>query len=138
MTGPALGTNSLNNVWGSAVGALVSWEPFDFGLRKANVDVAKSAREQLNAQVNVTKLQVATAAADAFLTILAAQETVTAAKAGVDRGTVLNRTVETLRTNQLRPGAAASRPPPDLALPQTQLIQAESADIDGRLRLNEL
>src|SRR6266581_8904314 len=55
MTGPALGTNSLNNVWGSAVGALVSWEPFDFGLRKANVDLAKSARERLNAQVNVTR-----------------------------------------------------------------------------------
>src|SRR6266404_3232395 len=63
MTGPVLGTNSLNNVWGTAVGALVSWEPFDFGLRKAGVDSAGAVRDQLNAQVNVTKLQVATAAA---------------------------------------------------------------------------
>src|SRR6266581_2942641 len=35
MTGPVLGTNSLSSVWGSAVGTLVSWEPIDFGLRKA-------------------------------------------------------------------------------------------------------
>src|SRR6266700_2862979 len=93
MTGPVLGTNSLNNVWGTAVGVLVSWEPFDFGLRKANVDLADSVRGKLNAQVNVTRLQVATAAADTFLTILAAQQTVTAARAGVERARVLNQAV---------------------------------------------
>lgn len=138
MTGPVLGTNSLNNVWGTAVGALVSWEPFDFGLRQANVDAAKSVREQLNAQVNVTKLQVGTAAADAFLTILAAQETVTAAKAAVDRATVLNQVVETLVRNQLRPGADASRTRAELALAQTQLIQAEQAVDVGRASLSQL
>src|SRR5437870_6028995 len=35
ISGPAQAMNSGNNVWGTAVGALVSWEPFDFGLRKA-------------------------------------------------------------------------------------------------------
>ena len=45
ISGPVLGTNSLHSVWGSAVGGLVSWEPFDFGLRKANVDVARASRE---------------------------------------------------------------------------------------------
>src|SRR6266852_1844241 len=90
ISGPVLSTNSLNSVWGTTVGGLVSWEPFDFGLRKANVDHATSIRQQLNAQVDVTKLQVATATADAFLTVRAAQETVTAARAGVDRANVLN------------------------------------------------
>jgi hypothetical protein len=33
ISGPVLRTNSLDTVWGSAVGVLVSWEPFDFGLR---------------------------------------------------------------------------------------------------------
>src|SRR5439155_13460635 len=78
ISGPAQATNSLNNVWGSAVGTLVSWEPVDFGLRKANVETAKAARDRAAAEVNVTKLQVATAAADAFLTIAAAQQTVVA------------------------------------------------------------
>jgi outer membrane protein TolC len=138
MTGPVLGTNSLNSVWGTAIGGLVSWEPFDFGLRKANVDVANSVHGKLDAQVNVTKLQVATAAADAFLTILAAQETVTAARAGVDRATVLNQTVETLVNNQLRPGADASRTRAELALAQTPLFQAEEAVEVGRAALAQL
>src|SRR5215467_7362133 len=90
ISGPVLGTNSLNSVWETSVGSLVTWEPFDFGLRKANVDAAASVREQLAAEVNVTRLQVGTAAADGFLTVLAAGETVIAAKAAVDRATVLN------------------------------------------------
>ncbi len=138
ISGPVLGTNSLNSVWGTAVGTLVSWEPFDFGLRKANVSVAISVREQLNAQVNVTKLQVSTAAADAFLTILAAQQTMTAARAGVDRATIANRTVETLVNNQLRAGADAARTRAELALAQTQLIQAEEAVDVGRAALAQL
>ena len=80
ISGPVLGTNSLSSVWGTAVGATVAWEPFDFGLRKANIEIAESGRNRAGAQVNVTKLQVAAAAADAYLTILAAQQTVTAAK----------------------------------------------------------
>src|SRR5258705_6611820 len=45
MTGPVLGTNSFNNVWGTAVGVQVSWEPFDFGLPKTNVQVAEASRK---------------------------------------------------------------------------------------------
>src|SRR4051812_14353209 len=32
ISGPVLRTNSLESVWGTAVGVLVQWEPFDFGL----------------------------------------------------------------------------------------------------------
>lgn len=138
MTGPVLGTNSLDSVWGSAVGALVSWEPFDFGLRGANVDLAEATRSRANAQVNVTRLQVATAAADAYLTILAAKQTVVAAQAGVDRAKALDRTVETLANRQLRPGADASRARAELALAQTQLIQAQEAVEVARAALAQL
>ena len=37
ISGPVLGSNNLDSVWGSAVGATVTWEPFDFGLRSASV-----------------------------------------------------------------------------------------------------
>lgn len=40
--GPALSSTSDRGVWGSAAGILISWEPFDFGYRGANVDVAKA------------------------------------------------------------------------------------------------
>lgn len=138
ISGPVLSTNSLSNIWGSAAGALVSWEPFDFGLRKANVEVARSAEALAGAQVSVTKLEVATAAADAFLTLLAAQHSAKAAGAGVERATVLNRVVETLAQNGLRPGADASRTKAELALARTQLIQAEQAVAVARAALAQL
>jgi outer membrane protein len=138
ISGPVLGTNSLESVWGSGVGVLVSWEPFDFGLRRANVGIAESARNIANAQVAVTQLQAGIAAADAYLTIVAAQQTVVAARSGVERARVLNQSIETLVKNELRPGAEASRSRAELALAQTQLIQAEQAVDVGRAALGQV
>jgi outer membrane protein TolC len=102
------------------------------------VDVAQATRDRAGAQVNVTKLEVGAAAGDAFLTILAARQTVTAAKAGVERARVLNQTVGTLVKNELRPGADESRTRAELALAETQLIQAEQAAEVARAALAQL
>src|SRR5262249_39993929 len=96
---------------------------------------AKAARDRAAAEVNVTKLQIATAAADAFLTIAAAQQTVVAARAGVERARVLNAVIETLAKNELRPGADASRSRAELAFAQTDQIQAEQAVAVARAAL---
>src|ERR1039458_490161 len=74
MSGPVLGTNNLGTVWGSAIGTLVTWEPFDFGLRKASVTAATAARAQQEAALKRTQFDVAVAAADAYVTLIAAQE----------------------------------------------------------------
>src|SRR5215469_17850641 len=42
MSGPVLGTDNFGTAWGSAIGGLVTWEPFDFGLRNANVAIANA------------------------------------------------------------------------------------------------
>jgi outer membrane protein TolC len=138
ISGPVLGANSLTNVWGSAVGVLVSWEPFDFGLRKANVQVAEAERQRAQAAAGVTELEVATAAADAFLTILAAQETVRAAQASVERAGILERAVGALVKAELRPGAEAARARAERAVAETQLIQAEQAATVARASLGQL
>lgn len=138
ISGPVLRTNSLESVWGTGVGVLVAWEPFDFGLRRANVAVAESARTRAAAQVEVTRLDVATAAADAFLTILAAERTVAGAQAGVDRARVVHEVVASLARNELRPGADASRARAELALAETQLIQAQQAVEVSRAALGQL
>jgi len=127
MSGPVIGTNNFGTVWGSAVGVLVSWEPFDFGLRQANVAAASAARRQSEAEVKRTQFEVAVAAADAYLTLVAAQETVRAAQASVDRAEVVLRTTNALVNSQLRPGADASRADAELAAARTQLIQADEA-----------
>jgi outer membrane protein len=127
ISGPVLGTNSLGSVWGSAAGVLVSWEPFDFGLRAANVRAAAATKDRTAAEVGVTRLEVATAAADSFLTMVAAQQTAVAARAGVERAQVVNKVIETLVKNELRPGADEARTRAELAVARTQQIQAEQA-----------
>ncbi len=136
MTGPVLGTSSLSDTaWGSAAGALLSWEPFDFGLRRAGVKVAETARNQAAADLAVTRLEVATGAADAFLTVLAAQARVRAAQANVERMRVFLESVQVLVKNQLRPGAEESRAAAELAAARTQLIQAEEIEQISRATL---
>lgn len=130
ISGPVLGTTSYDAVWGSAAGVALSWQAVDFGLRKANVDVARAQTSVASAQVQLTELDVTAAAADAFLTVLASDETVRAARANVDRLQVFADSVRTLVRNQLRPGADESRADAELAIAKNQLSQAlASADI---------
>jgi outer membrane protein TolC len=127
LSGPVIGTNNARTAWGSAVGALVTWEPFDFGLRRATVATAAAAHAQSEASLKRTQYDIAVATADAFLTLAAAQETVVAARAGVERSETVARTIRALVNTELRPGADASRADAELAASRTQLIQAEQA-----------
>lgn len=121
ISGPVLGTRGADSVWGSAAGVLLSWDAVDFGVRKANVDVARRQTDAARAQIELTQLDVAAAAADGFLTVLAADEGVRAAQANVERLTVFADAVTTLVRNQLRPGADESRATAELALARNQV-----------------
>jgi outer membrane protein TolC len=137
ISGPVIGSNNLGSVWGSAVGALVTWEPFDFGMRRAGVSAATASKVHSQATVTRTQFDVSVATADAYLTLLAAQETVRAAQAGVDRAQVLAQIVRAQANAQLRPGADASRADADLAVARTQLAQAQQAQEVARAVLSQ-
>jgi outer membrane protein TolC len=132
ISGPVLGTNNFGTAWGSAVGVLVSWEPFDFGLRRANVAAAVAGRRRYEAGLQRTRYDVAVAAADAYVTLIAAQQTVTAAQAGVDRAETIVKTIGAQVRAELRPGADLSRAEAELAAARTQLMQAQQAVDVGR------
>ncbi len=119
--------NNLGSVWDSGVGVLVSWQPFDFGLRSANVATATAAREYARAMVERTRYNVAVATADAFLTVLAAQRTAEAAQASVDSWVVLQRSIHALVAAELRPGADEARVVAELAVARTMLARARQA-----------
>jgi outer membrane protein TolC len=127
ISGPVLGTNNFGTAFGSALGGLLTWEPFDFGLRNANVATASAARSQSEASLKRVQFDVAVATLDAYLTLAAAQETVRAAQAGVDRAEVVARTIGALVSAELRPGADASRAEAELAAARTELIQAQQS-----------
>src|SRR5689334_6352554 len=89
MSGPVLSSTSSQSVWGSATGALFSWEPFDFGARHASVVNAEAALTQARAGETLTRLDVQNAVAAAFLGMVAAARAVTAVQADLDRRNVL-------------------------------------------------
>lgn len=127
ISGPPRPENDLTSVWGSAAGFLVQWEPFDFGLRKAGVEAAESSTRRAAAAQRRTELEVASMAADAFLTVLAAQATATSAQAGVERAKAFESVTAALAKAELRPGADLSRARAERALAEAQLIQAQEA-----------
>lgn len=127
MSGPVLAAASADSVWGSAAGALFSWEPFDFGVRHATVSAAEAAVLRARAGEALTQLDVQAAVVSAFLNVAGASRAVAALEADLDRRDVLSRAVHTLVDNQLRPGAEASRSDAERAVARTRLIQARQA-----------
>lgn len=125
-------------VRGEAAGIVAAWEPFDFGLRAANVEAARAVERQSAAGVALTKLDVALGVGDAFLGLLMAQQTAEAMKGNVERRRVFADTAGLLVKNGLRPGVDASRTQAEFAMARTQLIQAEQAQEVARATLAEV
>ncbi len=132
ISGPVLAHTSNRSVWGSAAGVLSSWEPFDFGYRRATVDVARAGESAARSRADLTRLDVEAAAAQAFFALLAAEQVVNTSEANVQRREVFAKSVHVLVENQLRPGADASRADAELAVARTQLIQAQTAERASR------
>jgi outer membrane protein TolC len=138
LSGPVLSSSSSNAVWGTAIGGLLSWEPFDFGLRGSTVREAEAAVDRARADEGVTRLAVQRAVALAFLDVAAAQQAVTAAEADVERRQTIAQAARTLADNQLRPGAEASRAEAERAAASTRAIQARQALAIARATLTQV
>jgi outer membrane protein TolC len=137
ISGPVGKSRSWDSGWGSNAGALLSYEPLDFGLRSANVEVARLAARQAELDIRVTRLDAAAGAAEAFLAHLAALQTLRAARANLDRWDVFAKAVHTLTDRDLRPGAEASRADAEVAAARTQLFLAEQTVQISRVALAE-
>lgn len=138
LTGPVLSSASSDNVWGTAVGGLLTWEPFDFGLRGASVREAEATVVRARAEETLTRLTVQNAVGTAFLGVVAAEQTVVAVEADAARRRTLAQAAQTLADNQLRPGAEASRAAAERAAADTRVIQARQALAIAQARLSML
>jgi outer membrane protein len=128
ISGPVIASDVTRNAWSSGGGALLSWQPFDFGVRGARVTVAREGGEAAKQASALTTLDVTTAAGSAFLDLAAAQQLVAVAQANVRRYEAFDKAVHVLVDNTLRPGADASQADAQLALAQNQLIQAQTQE----------
>ena len=138
ISGPVPASTSNSSAWGSAAGFLFSWEPFDFGYRGAKVDAARATRDRATAEASLTRLDVAVATVNAYLTVLAAQRTVLAAEADVDRRGTFDKAVRVLVDNQLRAGADASRADAELARARVNLARAKQQEKISRAALADI
>jgi outer membrane protein len=135
ISGPVSDITSSSAIWGSANALLLSWEAFDFGLRGAAVNLAQTLVARATAGAELTRLEVGVGTAEVFLRLAAAQETVRAARANLERQQVFADSVAVLVKNQLRPGADDSRAQAELAAARILLIQAEQAEQIARANL---
>lgn len=112
--------------WNTATGVLLAWQPFDFGVRPTQVRIATRGYEAAQHATELSRLDIASAAAGAYLDAVAAHQTVLVQQANVDRMEAFAKNVHVLVDNTLRPGADASQADAQLAMARTQLIQAQT------------
>jgi outer membrane protein len=138
ISGPVPASTSGRSAWGSAAGLLFSWEPLDFGYRGAKVDAARAVRDRAVAETSLTRLDVAVATVNAYLTVLAAERTVHAAEADVQRRETFSKAVHVLTDNQLRAGADASRADAEWARAKVNLARARQQEQVSRAILADI
>lgn len=137
ISGPVLAKGSGRSAWGSAAGVLLSWQPFDFGYRGAELSAARAAERGAQAHAALTRLGAATAVSGAFFSLLEAEQVEQAAHANMHRWTEVDASVRALVAAQLRPGVEAARADAELALARNQWIQAQTEVDVGRAALAE-
>ena len=137
ISGPVIPADNTLSAWSSGAGALVNWQPFDFGVRSARVDAARRGNEAATQATAVSVLEVTASAGSAFFDLAAAQQLVGVAQANVKRYEAFARAVHVLVDNQLRPGADASQADAQLAQARNQLIQAQTQEAVRRAALSE-
>lgn len=131
-------THSNRPFWTSGAGVLLSWEPFDFGYRHAEVRSAIATEQRTQQQVTLTRLGVASAVAEASLALLADEQRVAVSQADLDQRQVFARSVHALVDARLRPGADASRADAEVATARTRLIEAQRDEQVGGIALGQV
>jgi outer membrane protein TolC len=111
--------------WQTGASVWASWDVLAFQRQAAAVDVALAERSEASAASAADRLEVAYRAADAFIELVEAQETVRAAKTSVERAQILVTMTQPLVDQNLRPGADAARAQAELAAARTVLARAE-------------
>ncbi len=127
ISGPPNPNNTGTNVWGSAIGFLISWEPFDFGLRQANIGVTQATARRAQAALQRTRFEVAALTAHAYLAVLASSQALAVAEAGKARLADIAPLVKSLVDSGLRPGIDSSYLSAETAAAEGQVIQARAS-----------
>ena len=134
-SGPSSLRSTMRPLANSLQGLNLNWLLVDFGLRHANDDFAYADARAARADLNLTKLDVAYDAADAFLTAIAAKQIIRSTHAALEHMVAADIRAKTLVSEGLRPGVEAADWDFEVARSRIQVIKAER---DTRLAFVDL
>ncbi len=131
-SGPSATSVSYKPIVNNLQGANFNWLLIDGGLRRANDKFAYADARSARADLNLTRLDVAFDAADAFLTAVAAKQVIRATRAALEHMEAANLRAKTLVAEGLRPGVDAADFDFEVSRTKIALIKAEK---EARLAL---
>jgi outer membrane protein len=117
ISGPPSASNEMNFIPGTALGALIKWNPFTFGQRNAAIDKAAAQFRQANAAYNEQLFQYQYAAVNLYLEALYLKQALRISAAAAERYKVSLEQSLVLAKNGLKPGV-------DTAQFQSVIIQS--------------
>jgi outer membrane protein len=135
ISGPPSANNELNFVPGSALGALVVWNPFTFGQRHAAIEKATAEFKQANAAYNEQLFRYQYSALNIYLEAVYLQQVSKRMKAGINRHHVGLEQSLVLAANGLRAGIDTAQFQAAIAAADIELLQTTQA---LRQKLTEL
>lgn len=131
-SGPPAQNTSMKPEVNNLQGCNLNWLLVDYGLRRANDKFAYADARVARAGVNLTRLDVAFDAANAYLDAVAAKQIIRAKTAALEHMEAANLRARTLVAEGLRPGVEAADWDYEVAKARIALIKAER---DTRLAL---
>lgn len=136
ISGPVLAPSAAS-FWGGVGGASISWEPYAFGRRRAGVASARYEALSAAERFRLARLRARTAAAAAYLALLAADQDLRSSRSDTRRWRSVDRIVHALVRAQLRPAGDAARVDAELAAAQVAVVQVREARRKLAYRLAE-
>lgn len=118
ISGPPSISNELNFIPGTALGALIKWNPFTFGQRNAAIEKATAQYKQANAAYNEQLFQYQYSALNLYLEALYLKQVTSISQAVIERNRKGLEQSLVLAKNGLKPGI-------DTAQFQSVITQAE-------------
>lgn len=125
ISGPPSINNDLNFVPGSAVGALIKWNPFTFGRRPAAIEKAEAQFKQANAAYNEQLFQYQYAALNNYLQVLYYKQVIKSIEASIERNKVGLEQSLVLAKNGLKAGIDTTQFQSAIAQSEVDLLQSQ-------------
>ncbi len=124
-SGPVSQRSSMRPLVNNLQGVNLNWLLVDFGLRHANDNFAYADARTARADVNLTQLDVAYDAAEAFLEAVAAKQIIYATEAALSHMKAANVRAKTLVAEGLKPGVEAADWDYEVAKARINVIKSE-------------